>query len=173
MADVLGVRLAPRRSVIIQKTEAQMSKLQEDLRQVPTRSWVIFWAYLTLGFGGVFLHGFFFNIQENFYTGTNDLYQWYLAAGMWQLSLTSASAVFFAEGIVATVLFIVAEFNYTRMFRFILVATVIAGQLVYTAYELYQFFYPTYFDHNFLDIVVAAVANLIMVLPVLLIPPQD
>lgn len=150
-----------------------MTKLHEDLKKVPMRSWVIFWAYVTLGFGGMFLHAFFFDVQENFYTSTNHLYQWYLAAGMWQLSLTSASAVFFAEGIVATVLFIVAEFNYTRMFRFILVATVIAGQLVYSSYEIYQFFNPAYFDHNFLDIVVAAVANLIMVLPAILIRPQD
>lgn len=138
----------------------------------PVKPWVLIWFYVATFFGGTFLHGFLFNVQENFYTGTNDLYQLYMAAGIWQLSLTSASAVFYTTSVGLLIVLIIAD-RYTAKVRFFLLGLIAAGIVVYAGYEIFQVFFPAYYDRNFLDIAVATLASLILALPAIFVRPTD
>ena len=115
----------------------------------PVRSWAFVMFYAVMLLGGIFMHAFFFDVQENFYTGTNHLCQLYVAAGIWQLSLTSATAVFYTTSVGLLIVLIIAEFKYTREVRFFLLGLIAAG------------------------IVVAALASLILALPLIVIRPTD
>lgn len=142
-------------------------------RKKPVRARGIFLFYLAVTFGGMLLHGLLFNIQENFYTGINGWYDWYVQAGVWQLSLTSATAVFFSTGILLVIILIISDFQYTTKIRRFLLGVIFVGLVIYAGYETYQAITQPYFDHNFLDIVVAAGASLFLALPAIMIRPTD
>lgn len=122
-------------------------------------------TYLLLFGIGYFGHILFFNIQENVYTGPNSLKSINDFLGgqtiatsffvvLWILSASCLSLVFLE-------ILLHISFKHAR----IIGST--GGILIYTMYEVYQKFHPTYIDWNEGDIMMAVAAYMIVLLCVL------
>lgn len=136
----------------------------------------LFYIYLFWFLAGAVMHEVFYDIQENFYTAQNWLFDFYNLAGMFQLSLTSMSAVFCFTNIGLLIYLTERRANrlaYSTVIRKQIIQIISIGWLVYSAREISQFFAPMYYDHNFIDIGMALIASLLLMIPPLLIKPQD
>lgn len=125
-------------------------------------------------FGGV-LHFIGLIIQSNFYVGRNILYWLYQAAGMFQLSITSATAVWLFTSFGACMYCLMQQDirrEYSRKFWRNLFWLVIFGGIVYSAYEIYQMMFPEYHDYPWRDILLAWFATGTLLIPLLFLPPK-
>lgn len=153
---------APKRSSRTQKKYGQLSK--------------VFYSYAYLAVLGGILHLIGLSIQSNFYSKSNGFFELYQAAGIFQLSITSGTAVFLFTGIgLAAYCVIQRDLNleYSRRSWWRMVGLVLLGGVVYSGYEFYQFLFPEYYDRPLLDVLVAWIATLVLLVPLLLLPPKS
>ncbi len=126
----------------------------------------IYSRILPLQILGVLGHYFFFQVQENIYTGPNSL-KWVSDMLMNQVSATSYFVCLSGMGSSILLFFFFAQligFRHRKIAVVVIYFFPTLVGLVYSYYEYYQYYHPTYVDNNLLDVVMAWLAWLTIII---------